>query len=786
MARETGPTVASTWTINNAPFLAGLREGERRAKQTGRAVTGETRQMSIGFAGLGRAVARAVAVFATFVVVRSALRESVVGAQDLQSAILKIGTLGPEQASRLKEFRDGILDIGKATGEEFPDLAGALFDINSAGIAAGDSIEFLSDQTKLAVAGFTDVRTAIQGTLGVLKGYDIDVSKAARVNDILFTGMQKGRTDIKEFATQLGLVVAPASQAGLSVEEMVAAISTITLVTGNTSIAVTQLKALLTAVSKNTDETRFTMQHMIDVGIVEFLRELNDETGVAADKLNALLGRQEAVSAATILAGSNFKDFIEILEATRTQTGVVEKASDDVANSFERQSARMKRTIEASLINFGEKILPTVNRALGTSAESLEAFLGNEENVVSLVSAFDTFVISVETAVDVLGVLGPILKFTAAGFVVVAAATTGSLAVAAKNVELLVLAVETFSPLVVLAFKDQLEEIKEAAKDFGDDSAATTIDILDNLTAMFDRPDLKIGKDDDPLGLGRLSAEALAAAAAVENAKKDTEDLRGAAGPKGGPRPAIADPEISAEISDILSGLGREFEILSVINLKERERLAITKETIAAINEIDFKLLADDDQETIFAASRDDIVSLLRDIEKLRLQDFNLVEARGFAQDLSGGVKDALAQGLADGVEDGEEFIDAFADTFRVTLANALAEALIGDVVKDNALPFFKGILGLFSGGSGPLPGRHFGGLALTPTIVAEDEPEFVSRPRDLRGLQGAGGPVELLVEIDTAEVVYQGARSDPRVARVIARANERPVRVRQIRRRRR
>jgi TP901 family phage tail tape measure protein len=322
-------------------------------------------------------VRRVIGVLGGFFAVRATFRATVGGAAALQTEIAKIGTLGEEAAASLDRFKAGVLDIGQRTGEEFTDLAKGMFEIVSAGIPAAGALKVLGDAADLAVAGATTTDVATRGLIGTLKGFELETKASRQVADALFAAMQKGRTTFAELAAAIGQVTAPAKAAGLSLKETLAAITTITLKTGDTTQAVTQLNSVLAGVARAGREAELQSK-----GFVRFMQDLGEETGKSTEKLLELLGRQEAQRGVQNLLINDGRDFVAILQEVAEATGTVSRESDRMGSTFERTARRARRTLEASLVRIGDQILPRLAPAIERVAHQVSEFLDrNRENV---------------------------------------------------------------------------------------------------------------------------------------------------------------------------------------------------------------------------------------------------------------------------------------------------------------------------------------------------------------------------------------------------------------------
>lgn len=118
---------------------------------------------------------------------------AVLSAAKLQKGIAEVGTLMNKSVSEMGEFSEGVKDIMARTGEETENLTKGLFDLVSAGVDAGKSIEVLGVAADLATAGVTDVSTAVDGMTSILNAFELEADQATDVADQFFQAQKFGK-----------------------------------------------------------------------------------------------------------------------------------------------------------------------------------------------------------------------------------------------------------------------------------------------------------------------------------------------------------------------------------------------------------------------------------------------------------------------------------------------------------------------------------------------------------------------------------------------------------------
>ena len=121
----------------------------------------------------------------------------------------------------------------------------ALYQIWSATFYGADSMEILRESTKGAAAGLSDLMSTADMVTTVLNAYGKSASEAAHINDLLFTAVRYGKVNYSQLSEQFGRLAGVAAPTGASIEDMVAAIATLTRQGIEADWAVTSLRQTL-------------------------------------------------------------------------------------------------------------------------------------------------------------------------------------------------------------------------------------------------------------------------------------------------------------------------------------------------------------------------------------------------------------------------------------------------------------------------------------------------------------------------------------------------------------
>ena len=68
-----------------------------------------------------------------------------------------------------------------------------MFDAVSAGVPAGETIQFLNVSARLAIGGVTDLGTSTDGLTTILNAYKLETEETSKVADAFFSAQKEGK-----------------------------------------------------------------------------------------------------------------------------------------------------------------------------------------------------------------------------------------------------------------------------------------------------------------------------------------------------------------------------------------------------------------------------------------------------------------------------------------------------------------------------------------------------------------------------------------------------------------
>jgi len=256
----------------------------------------------------------------------------------------------------------------------------AFYEINQSVFYGAEALTILKESAKGAAAGMTDVYTVADMMTTVLNAYGMSAEKSAHVNDVLFQTVLYGKVTMNELATEFGRLAGVAAPVGASLEEVSAAIATLTRLGIDTDTAVTAVrqslfqilrpsKALQTAITSLGYTTGRSMVETL--GFAKSLQALVDYGNSAGIEMETLFSNIRAVLAVLPLTSTAADEYAQDLQRVGNSAGAADTAFKKVTSSWLYQIQNMKVRLNDLAISFGQMLVP----AIGAFLKTLNAML---------------------------------------------------------------------------------------------------------------------------------------------------------------------------------------------------------------------------------------------------------------------------------------------------------------------------------------------------------------------------------------------------------------------------
>lgn len=329
-------------------------------------------------------------------------------AANFQQGMTRLQTGAGESASNMKLVSNGILQLAGQVGESTKDLAAGMYLVESAGYHGADGLKVLKVAAEGAKVGNADMRVTADAVTTALNAYHMGAGGATAATNALIAAEGQGKTTLEELAGSLSSVAPIAAVAHVSLNELLAAMATMTSQGTPAANAATYLRQVIGQLSNPTQAAAKEMDLLglkaIDVsqnlgknGLASTLTMLTDaiekkmgpagtvlvenltkaskhstdfqkvlanlppaqQTYIAA--LARMVGGVKSMQAALQLTGSNmstFKNNIDVINQKVKTGGDTVEGWSLVQKNFNQRMAEARGTVEALGIRIGTALLP--------------------------------------------------------------------------------------------------------------------------------------------------------------------------------------------------------------------------------------------------------------------------------------------------------------------------------------------------------------------------------------------------------------------------------------------
>ena len=331
---------------------------------------------------------------------------------NFESALAEVRTITQGLGIDQEKLNKQLFKNAKLFGTSATEQAKSFYQIISAGVTdATRATELLTQANKLAIGGLTTTQGAIDLLTSSVNAFGQENLSAKRASDILFTTVKLGKTRIEDLQASLGLILPSASALGVSFEDVAGALAQITTKGLSTSLAVTQLNAVFTAVLKKGGEAErlfgkkfaketFSLLALQTKGLTKFLKDLNTELGGSAEKLTLLLGRAEGTKAILNLAADGFLGMADKISQLKKDTDAANTAFEEMNNTVGRKLKIIFSIATISILELTSSFSEGLVKALDAVIGFMLNFNGVLDKTINAVIRLTAAVITVGLAIN--------------------------------------------------------------------------------------------------------------------------------------------------------------------------------------------------------------------------------------------------------------------------------------------------------------------------------------------------------------------------------------------------
>lgn len=262
------------------------------------------------------------------------------------------------------------------------DLLTASYDLASAGFAKNAEITEILKAAQLgATGGFSDLATVTDATTSVLNAYGLEADKAAKIVDGFAQTQADGKIVVDQYAQQIGRIAPIAAGAGVSIDELNAAISAVTATGVPVESTFAGLRQVIASIQKPTGEASkvakelgidFSAAALQSKGLSGVLEDIIANGGASADNLSKLFGSVEALTAIQPLLNDELVKFNQALDNQANAQGRAARDAFKATNTIQGQLKRLSSAF-TNLVADGSEFGIVIRETLKITAVTVEA-----------------------------------------------------------------------------------------------------------------------------------------------------------------------------------------------------------------------------------------------------------------------------------------------------------------------------------------------------------------------------------------------------------------------------
>lgn len=291
-------------------------------------------------------------------------------AQQYEKAIAKVGTIADTQEVPLGTLSQQIMELSNKTGIAANAIADDVYNAISAGQKTGDAVNFVTNSTKLAKAGFAESSQTLDVLTTVLNAYGMSADKVSTVSDMLVQTQNKGKVTVGELASSMGKIIPTANASNVSLEQLCAGYAIMTSKGIAAAETTTYMNSMLNELSKSGSTTDKLLRQKMGGSFAELMASgkslgeilggIQEEASKSGLALSDMFSSSEAGKAAMSLLSNGVDGFNSSVQDMVNSVGATDSAFAKMEETTEAKMEKAKNSIANLGIVLGQNLLPIV------------------------------------------------------------------------------------------------------------------------------------------------------------------------------------------------------------------------------------------------------------------------------------------------------------------------------------------------------------------------------------------------------------------------------------------
>lgn len=263
---------------------------------------------------MGSAISRALGM-----IIRS-FEGGMESAMEFQKRISEIRTVGQDSINTFNYWADSVRGLSDAFAMPLLDVAEAQYQTLSNQVGQGaEAVRFMDESLRFATITVSSAADAVDLLSGIMNAYGMNVNEAREISDQFFRAIELGRFRAEDVANSIGRLAVLGAQVGVGMDELNAALSTLSVQGISPEQSMTALRNVLVKLAKPTE------------GMAALFKELGITSGEAAIRTFGFSGVLEILARKAEKSNEPLSELAQIFKDIRPTIGAA-----GLANAFDK------------------------------------------------------------------------------------------------------------------------------------------------------------------------------------------------------------------------------------------------------------------------------------------------------------------------------------------------------------------------------------------------------------------------------------------------------------------
>ena len=387
---------------------------------------------------------------------------SVMVAATFEKSMNKVRAVTGATGADFKKLNDQAKQLGETTQFSASQAAEAMSFLGMAGFDTKEIMQAMPATLDLAAAGALELSSAADIASNILSGFGADAKELGKFVDVLAKGFTSSNTDLTQLGDAMSEVAPVASGFGLTVEETTAALGLLSNAGIQGGKAGTSLKNILVKLDEKSKSLGLSVFDSAGkmIPLADQIEQLEDK-GLSTSQIMSSFQKIAGPGMLAMLKEGS-KGLRDLTKDLENSGGTAKQVADTQMTGLIGSLTKLKSALEGLAIEFGDIIIPTIERFVVKIKEAITFIKGLSDSQKQNIVKFAALAASI----------GPVLMVLGKLKILIASMTANPIIAILTGVTLLALKLRNdFTPAVTSAFIAE-NKLYKLRKKYGQDLAS--------------------------------------------------------------------------------------------------------------------------------------------------------------------------------------------------------------------------------------------------------------------------------------------------------------------------